>query len=209
MGKKEFDSLGYLSKVFKGLSVEKKDHVLITARLLLRIQNNSTLPMIARKDDDVPFLIDEDDIPYMTNEDMTALEAFRNVNMENFDWDIGESEAEAVLFSDTPAAPVASVYHLLLLDRLYSPLNSDISGTDGILILYKYKHGRNGYLIALYKSAAGETVFPQLPDKSHVLADFTSERLNDIREYIRSSEFRMFVTNSRVISDMDAVLLRE
>jgi hypothetical protein len=49
MGKEKFDSLGYLSKVFKGLSVEKKDQVLITARLLLRIQNSNNLPMRARK----------------------------------------------------------------------------------------------------------------------------------------------------------------
>jgi hypothetical protein len=49
MEKKKFDSLGYLSKVFKGLSVEKQDHVLITARSLLRIQNNNNLPMRARK----------------------------------------------------------------------------------------------------------------------------------------------------------------
>ena len=49
MEKKEFDRLGYLSKVFKGLSVEKKDHVLITARSLLRIQDSNALPTIARK----------------------------------------------------------------------------------------------------------------------------------------------------------------
>jgi hypothetical protein len=49
MRKKGFDSVGYLCKVFKGLSVDKKDHVLITARSLLRIQNNNTLPMIAKK----------------------------------------------------------------------------------------------------------------------------------------------------------------
>jgi len=49
MGKKEFDSLGYLSRVFKGLSVEKKDHVLITARSLLRIQGNGTLCASAGK----------------------------------------------------------------------------------------------------------------------------------------------------------------
>ena len=50
MEKKEFDRLGYLSKVFKGLSIEKQDYVLITARSLLRIQNSNTLaPTIAEK----------------------------------------------------------------------------------------------------------------------------------------------------------------
>ena len=49
MGKKGFDSLGYLCSTFKGLSVEKKDHVLITARSLMRIQNSNTLTTIAAR----------------------------------------------------------------------------------------------------------------------------------------------------------------
>jgi len=49
MEKEIKDSLRYISKVFKGLSIEKQDHVLITARSLLIIQNRNTLPMIARK----------------------------------------------------------------------------------------------------------------------------------------------------------------
>jgi len=49
MGKEKIDSLRYLNKVFKGLSVEKQDHILITARSLLRIQNSDNLPMRARK----------------------------------------------------------------------------------------------------------------------------------------------------------------
>jgi hypothetical protein len=43
MGKQEFDRLKYLGKVFKGLSFEKKDHVLIVARALLKVQNNDAL----------------------------------------------------------------------------------------------------------------------------------------------------------------------
>ena len=159
---------------------------------------------------------DEDDIPYLTDEDMAAL--------ENTEWDM--EALETIVFDDTAddiqelASEVKTsemprlnatqrVYHLLILDRLYSPLNSDISDTDSISILYKYRHGRNGYLVALYKSTAGGPVFPQLPDKSRVLADMVSVRVNTLREYIRSKAFRRFVTNRRVLSEMDAVLRGE
>jgi hypothetical protein len=160
---------------------------------------------------------DEDDLPYLTDEDIAAL--------ENTEWDIDAlepldmSEQETVSFSDAPIEVRTSemsrlnasqpIYHLLILDRLYSPLNSDISDTDGISILYKYRHGRNGYLVALYKSTAGGPVFPQLPDKSRVMADLVSVHVNTIREYIRSSAFKKFVTNRRVLTGMDAVLRNE
>jgi hypothetical protein len=159
---------------------------------------------------------DEDDIPYLTDEDMAALEGIDedmgelvNVVFDDTVNDIQEIASE-VKTSEMPRLNASqSVYHLLILDRLYSPLNSDISGTDSISVLYKYRHGRNGYLIALYKSTAGGPVFPQLPDKSRVLADFMSVRINPIREYIRSSAFRRFVTHRRVLSEMDAILRRE
>jgi len=75
--------------------------------------------------------------------------------------------------------------------------------------LYKYKHGGNGYLVVLYKSATEGPVFPQLPDDSLVLADFMTVRVSAIRDYIYSSAFGRFVTNPRIISGMDAALLRE
>jgi hypothetical protein len=155
----------------------------------------------------------EDDIPYLTDEDMAALEntewdtdALENIVFEDTADDILEPASEAKT-SEMPRLNASQpVYHLLILDRLYSPLNSDISDTDGISILYKYRHGRNGYLIALYKSPTEGPVFPQLPDKSRVMADLVSVRVNTIREYIHSRAFRRFVTNQRILSDMDAVL---
>jgi hypothetical protein len=39
------NSLEYLSKVYKGLSAEKKDYVLDTARSLLRIQDGNNYPV--------------------------------------------------------------------------------------------------------------------------------------------------------------------
>jgi len=162
---------------------------------------------------------DEDDIPYLTDEDVAAL--------ENTEWDTGAlepldmAELETGFFHDTTVDNEAitsemprlnasqSVYHLLILDRLHSPLNSDISDTGNISILYKYKHGRNGYLVALYKSSAEGPVFPQLPDKSRVMANLASVRVNTIREYIHSRAFKRFVTNRRVFSEIDAVLRGE
>ena len=162
---------------------------------------------------------DEDDIPYLTDEDMAAL--------ENTEWDIDAlepldmAELETGFFHDSTVVNEVKtsemprlnasqpVYHLLILDRLYSPLDSDISDTGSISILYKYKHGRNGYLITLYRSAAEGPVFPQLPDKSRVMANLTSVRVNTIREYIYSRAFKRFVTNQRILSDMDAILRGE
>ena len=40
----ESNGLEYLRRAFKGLSVEKKDSVLITARSLLKIQNDNNYP---------------------------------------------------------------------------------------------------------------------------------------------------------------------
>jgi hypothetical protein len=162
---------------------------------------------------------DDDDIPYLTDEDIAALEntEWDTGALENIEWDSGEPEV--VVFEDTPIETITSemprlnssqpVYHLLILDRLYSPLDSDISDTGSISILYKYRHGRNGYLIALYKSAAEGPVFPQLPNKSRVLANLMSVRVNTIREYIHSNAFRRFVTNQKILSGMDAILRGE
>ena len=90
------------------------------------------------------------------------------------------------------------VYHLLILDRVYNP-NSDISDTGGMRVLYKYKHGRNGYLIALYVSPKDGPVFPKLPARSRIVLNLSTARPDTIREYINSNAFRRFVT-SRVIS---------
>jgi len=156
-------------------------------------------------------IYDDDDIPYLSDEDMAAL--------ETFDWNL--IEQQPVFFNDIPDIIASEtseiprlnvsqpIYYLLILDRLYSPLNSDIRDTSGISILYKFKHGKNGYLVVLYKSAAEGQVFPQLPYKSRALVDLMSVRVDSIREYIRSSTFRRLVTNRRVISDLDTALLKE
>jgi len=156
---------------------------------------------------------DEDDIPYLTDEDMASLEggdedilAYEPLDEEDYGG-LGSTYTPDETASEMARLNASQpVYYLLILDRMRSPLNSDISGTDSLSVLYKYKHGGNGYLIALYKASGGGPVFPKLPDKSQVQAGFMSVRINPIREYIRSNAFKRFVTNKKVLSQMEAVL---
>ena len=188
--------------------------------------------LIDEGDDDIPYLTDEDmaaleyipwdkgvlgnvvldetpdtpdmseDIAFNDTPDMSEDVAFNDTP------DI--QKIVSVIISEMPRLNASRpVYHLLILDRLHSPLNSDISDTGGLSILYKYRHGRNGYLIALYKTAAERPVFPQLPNKSRVMANLMSVRVNTIREYMQSSAFRRFVTSRRILSDIDAILRNE
>ena len=48
MTDKEINSLEYLSGAFKGLSAGKKDHLLKTARSLLKIQDGKNSPAAAK-----------------------------------------------------------------------------------------------------------------------------------------------------------------
>jgi hypothetical protein len=67
-----------------------------------------------------------------------------------------------------------SVYHLLILDRT-AAVNSDISGVDKDALLYKAKHGRTGYLIALYKVSPGGKE-AGLPSGAYVVVDLVTSR---------------------------------
>ncbi|MCL2832902.1 MAG: hypothetical protein FWD78_07010 [Treponema sp.] len=95
-----------------------------------------------------------------------------------------------------------SVYHLLVLDRTRSPANSDISDVGNLRILYKYKHGKDGYLVAVYVSPASGPVFPQLPARSRIILDFATAQKATIRDYVNSAAFHKYVTNRKVISDL-------
>jgi hypothetical protein len=96
------------------------------------------------------------------------------------------------------------MYHLLILDRVKCKSNSDISNLQNIKLLYKFKHGRNGYLIAVYISSGEES--PEMPDKSRVLVNLTAANKAFLRDYTNSSVFRRFVTNRRVISQLQRTL---
>ena len=100
------------------------------------------------------------------------------------------------------------IYHLLVIDRVKCP-NSDISDVGSIKVLYKYKHGRNGYLIALYVSPAGGPVFPRLPAKSRVILNLATARPNTILEYVNSNAFKRFVTKPVVLRQLQAELRKK
>jgi hypothetical protein len=158
--------------------------------------------IIFAQDDDLPYLSDDDiaaieivlpdDIPDILQESVQEVVVEENVNIER-------NEISRLNSSQT-------IYHLLILDRTYCPLNADIGDINSIRVLYKFRHGTNGYLIAIYISPKEGPVFPQLPDKSRILVDLITVRKNTIKEYINSSSFRRFVTSRRILLQIQKVL---
>ena len=142
------------------------------------------------------------DIPYLSDEDILALE-------ETLPGD----EAPAFVEAPAEAAPkeVANeisrvntprlLYHVLVIDRQLNP-GSDISDLSGIRVLYKFRHGRNGYLIAVYVSPMEGPVFPQLPHRSRIIVNMTSVSRNVLKTYINSPAFRRLVSNNTVRTQM-------
>jgi hypothetical protein len=97
------------------------------------------------------------------------------------------------------------LYHLLGLDRTRSP-NSDIGDLQNITVLYKYRHGRNGYLIAVYTSSREGPVFPAIPANSRILVNFITVHPVMLKDYVNSSAFRRFVTNRVLLSEIQRAL---
>jgi hypothetical protein len=151
----------------------------------------------------------EDDVPYLSDEDIAAIELVLPddipENLKEGADEIAGNQAgtENEIFRlNTPQ----SIYHLLILDRTYCPLNSDIGDINSKNVLYKYKHGTNGYLVAIYKSSREGPVFPQLPNKSRILVNLTTVRKNTIKEYINSSAFKRFVTSRKILSELQKII---
>ena len=97
------------------------------------------------------------------------------------------------------------LYHLLVLDRTRTP-NSDIGDLENINVLYKFKHGRNGYLVAIYTSSAEGPVFPVLPAGTRILVDLVTTHKTVLRDYINSAAFRRFVTHRSVLLEIRKIL---
>jgi len=152
---------------------------------------------------------DEDDVPYLTEEDWAAIEV-------TLPGDLPETRLEPESPAPPPKAaeanelqrlhPGRSLYHLLVVDRSYCAANADISGIDGKMVRYKLKHGKNGYLIAIYTSPQSGPVFPTLPEDSLLLLDMVTTRKNTLREYINSTAFSRFVTIRSVLAQMREAL---
>ncbi|MHC6203138.1 hypothetical protein ACYULU_08075, partial [Breznakiellaceae bacterium SP9] len=105
-----------------------------------------------------------------------------------------------------PQIPAGALFHLLILDRTYAPLDSDIGETAGITQVYKFKHGRNGYLVAVYITTDSSQQDLSLPAGSRALTTVSFPRKETMKEYIDSSAFRHYVTHSTIIAQLNALL---
>ena len=157
---------------------------------------------------DVIFAQDGGNVPFLSESDIVAIET---VLPEDTSFELQE-ESPALLAEGAKTENEMSrlntaqpVYHLLVLDRAYSP-NSDIGDADSMRVLYKYRHGRNGFLIALYVSSADGPVFPQLPARSRIVLNLSTVRPSTIGEYINSSAFRRFVTSRTILAQLQEAL---
>jgi len=149
---------------------------------------------------------DSDDVPYLSDDDIAAIEIvlpddIPEIMQENVKELAAESrggEPNEVSRLNTSQ----TIFHLLILDRTYCQLNSDIKGIDKKDIIYMYRHGANGYLIAVYKSPEAGPVFPRFPDNSRILVNLTTVRKSTIKEFINSSSFKKFVTSRKITTDI-------
>ena len=151
---------------------------------------------------------DDDDAPYLDEDDIAAIEI---VLPEDIPEEI--QDAPAVVEEKEPAGAnemsrlnaKGTLYHLLILDRTRCP-NSDIGDLQNTKVQYKFKHGKNGYLIAIYTSSKDGPVFPVLPEGSRIMVDLVTSRDIVIKDYINSSAFRRFVTNRRILAEIKRIL---
>jgi len=154
----------------------------------------------------------DDDLPYLTDDDIAALEMLLPYDMPELPSSkIAENTAEAKHDQDEKDISRLNtsmrIFHLLVLDRSACSSDADITKIDSANILYKYKDGLKGYLIAIYTSPQKGPVFPQLPDNSYIILNLTTVHRNTISDYVNSDEFKKFVTSNRIISEIKNVIL--
>jgi hypothetical protein len=178
--------------------------------VFVMILNNS---MIFAQDDDSLYdsLYLSDDSPYLSDDDIAAMEIVlpddtSDILQENVQETAVETKGNTERNEISRINASQTIYHLLILDRIYCSSNADIGDINSREVLYKYKHGTNGYLIAIYTSPKEGPVFSQLPDGSRILVDLMTVRKSTIKDYINSSLFRRFVTNRRILLQMQNAL---
>ena len=108
--------------------------------------------------------------------------------------------------SDIRVSTTRPSYHLLVLDRFNCLLDADISDLREATLMYKYKHGGNGYLVALYRSPINGPILPTLPFGSRVMVDISSMHPLALREYIATVAFKRFVTHNEIIKELQDVV---
>jgi len=148
--------------------------------------------------------------PYLSEADIIALETILPQD-SSFEYKEESTLASGVNKAENEMPRLNTsqpIYHLLVIDRVKCP-NSDISDVGSIKVLYKYKHGRNGYLIVLYVSPAGGPVFPRLPARSRVILNLSTARPNTIGEYINSNAFKRFVTKQTILRQLQEALKKK
>jgi len=154
----------------------------------------------------------EDDVPYLSDEDIIAIEM---VLPDDVPAVLQEKPAETAAVTNETIKDnneisrinaSQRIYHLLILDRKSCALNADISDIKNMEVLYKFRHGTNGYLIAIYMSPQEGPVFPKLPDRSRIIVNLMTARINTIKEYVDSVAFKRFVKNTIITSQIKAVL---
>ena len=178
-----------------------KKAVLLSAVLIFILGNAAVAQDEYYYDDE--FMYEEyDNAPYLDDDEIAAM-GIPPANAPRTA--AGESSADAAPNEMPRLNTAQTLYHLLVLDRTRSP-NSDIGGMENMQVLYKYRHGRNGYLIAVYASSREGPVFPILPANSRILVDLATVRRATLREYVNSTAFRRFVTNRRIVSDIQGAL---
>jgi len=153
----------------------------------------------------------DDDLPYLTDDDIAALEILLPYDIPEIPSSrIAENTTEAKHDQDekdiSRLNTSMKIFHLLVLDRSACSSDADITKIDSANILYKYKDGSKGYLIAVYTSPQKGPVFPQLPDNSYIILNLTTVHRATISDYINSDEFQRFVTNKRIISEINDVI---
>jgi hypothetical protein len=159
---------------------------------------------------DILFAQDDDSVPYLTDDDIIAVETILPED-DSFEYkeeptlSIGGNKTENEMPRLNTSQPI---YHLLVIDRVNCP-NSDISDVGSINVLYKYKHGRNGYLIALFVSSKDGPVFPKLPARSRIVLNMSSARSDTIVRYINSNAFKRYVTKRTVLSQLQEALRKK
>ncbi|MDR3200890.1 MAG: hypothetical protein LBT68_05470 [Spirochaetales bacterium] len=145
------------------------------------------------------FAQEDDDVPYLSDEDIAAIEMVLPDDVPEpvrLSAELEKTNEKSRLNVRQP------LYHLLILDRSRCARDSDIGGTASGSLLYKLKHKRNGYLIAIYMAPKDGPVFPVLPANSRIILDLMTNRPNTIKEYVNSSAFRKFVTSRTILAQI-------
>jgi hypothetical protein len=108
---------------------------------------------------------------------------------------------------DTVTAASQTLYHLLIIDRS-SAVSGDISGVAKDALLYKAKHGKTGYLIALYKVSKGSQAVV-LPANASIVLDLVASRKSTIGAFANSPAMKVFVTEAKVLEHLKEALTLE